>query len=93
MSIRIQVTRAEAQTISGTSKAGKAYSFRKQACWAFLADRKGIADEHPTRIEVMLDDEAAPYPVGFYTLAPASFYAGAFGALECSPRLVPLQAK
>jgi len=93
VSIRIEVKRVEVQDVSGTAKrTGKPFAFKKQSAWAHLCDRKGTPDEYPTRIELTLEQDQAPYPPGVYTLAPSSFYAGSFGALECSPRLTPIKA-
>ncbi|MBF8179804.1 helix-destabilizing protein [Herminiimonas contaminans] len=64
----------------------------EQEAFAYLADRKGKLHAHPTRITVRLEDGQSPYPIGEYTVAPASFYAGKYNSLMFSVRLVPMRA-
>lgn len=81
--LRIEVKSSLFQTISGTSKAGKPYSMRKQAAWAYTYDQMGAPNPFPERIEFNLADGQEPWPVGIYTLSPASFYvAGDFKELS-----------
>ena len=92
MSIRIQVSSTDTRDTRYTSKrTGK--PDKEQTVWAFLADRHGNPDPHPTRINVLLSADEKPYEPGDYTLHPSSFYAGDFGKLSMVARLAPLKAK
>lgn len=94
MSIKIEVKSTEVHTKSGTAAAtGKPYSIREQDAWAFTTDREGNPQEYPQAIRITLDDQQQPYPVGFHTIAPTSFYVGQWGQLMCRIRLKPLGAQ
>ena len=79
--LKIEIKHAVATEISGVSKAGKPYSIRKQPAWAYTYDQHGRLQEYPERIEINLADGQEPYPVGFYQLAPSSFFVGDFHQL------------
>lgn len=89
--IKIEIDNAEVKTKSGISaKTGKPYQIREQKGYAFLCDRDGRPNKHPSSLIISLGDEQAPYPVGFYTVSPASFYTDRFDNLAVSLRLVPM---
>lgn len=94
MSIRIEVKSAAVVENSGVAKAtGKPYTIRKQTAWAHVMDQDGKPYEYPARIELQLENDQAPHPVGNYTIAPASFFVGDYDKLAMR-RLVlsPLKA-
>jgi len=89
--IKIEIDNAEVKTKSGVSaRTGKPYSIREQRGYAYLCDREGKANRHPSTLIISLRDDQAPYAAGFYTLSPASFYTDKFDNLSLSPVLVPL---
>jgi len=89
--LRIEIKSNLIQEISGTSKAGKPYHIRKQAGWAYTYDQMGAPNPFPERMEFSLADGQDPFPVGNYTLSPASFYIGDFHSLAISrPILEPI---
>jgi hypothetical protein len=91
MSIKIVIEDVVVDTKTGHGAKGP-WSITEQEAFAYLADRKGVLHRHPTRITVRLDDGQAPYAIGEYTVAPASFYAGKYNSLMFSVRLVPMRA-
>jgi len=92
MSIRIQVSSTDTRDTRYTSKrTGK--PDKEQTVWAFLTDRSGNPDPHPTRINVLMAADDQPYPVGDYTLHPSSFYVGDYGKLTLTTRLAPIKPK
>jgi hypothetical protein len=95
MSIRIQITSEAVENRSVTQKAtGRQFQFKEQTAWAFTCDQHGNPHPHPEKITVTLPrGQETPYPVGDYTLHPASFYVGNFGSLNLSPRLVPVKSR
>lgn len=92
MSIKIVVEEVNVDTKTGVGAKGP-WRIDEQEAFAYLADRKGKLHAHPTRISVRLEDGQAPYPIGEYTVAPASFYAGKYNSLMFSVRLVPMRAQ
>lgn len=91
--LRIEIKSNLVQDISGTSKAGKPYHIRKQAAWAHTYDAQGALNPYPERMEFSLADGQEPFPVGNYTLSPASFYIGDFNLLSIGrPILEPMVA-
>lgn len=67
--IRVEISDANPRTISGTSRrTGNPYSFRVQKGHAHLHGKK-----YPVEFEFTLADDAPPYPIGEYILAPNSF--------------------
>ncbi len=68
------------------TRQGKKGAYYKQTAWAYLVDRDGVADPHPSKIQFMLPKDSAGNPVpvkkGRYTLHPASFRVGQYGDLE-----------
>lgn len=92
MALRIQVESIDVDTKSGTSaRTGKPYSIREQTAWAYLFDRSGKPNPHPTKIRITLGDDQSPYPVGMYQLADSSFFADRFGGLTLGPILQPAE--
>src|SRR5512135_1652997 len=82
MSIRIDVKSVNVVENSGTAKAsGKPYTIRKQTAWAHVVDQDGKPYDYPSRIELQLEHDQAPFPVGQYTIAPASFFVGDYDKL------------
>jgi hypothetical protein len=75
--------------LSGTSaKTGRPYSIRSQEAWMYFVGRDGNTQKHPQKIKLTLDDDQKePYPLGAYTLDPASIYADRFGNLAIRARL------
>jgi len=94
MSIKIEVKEAISKTKSGVSaRTSKPYTIREQEAWAYTVGRDGKPHPYPVRISITLnDDQTEPYPVGNYTISPASFYANRFNGLECGLILQPLAA-
>jgi hypothetical protein len=89
--LRIEVKSNLFQQISGTSKAGKPYSMRKQAAYAYTYDQMGTPNPYPERIEFNLADGQEPWPIGQYTLSPACFYvAGDFKELSIGRPILEL---
>ncbi len=68
------------------TRQGKRGAYYKQVAWAYLIDRDGVADPHPSKIQFMCgkDDNGQPQPVGVgtYTLHPSSLRVGQYGDLE-----------
>lgn len=80
--IKIQVSSIE--TVQRTSKAGKPYY--KQEAWAYLVNRDGVQEPHPSKIQLMVEKNQhgvpQPYQPGDYMLNPSSLRVGRFGDLE-----------
>lgn len=87
--VKIQVESVSVELKQGVSaKNGKAYSIREQEAWMFGVGRDGKPQPHPQRIKITLDDEQqSPYPLGTYTLDPASLYVDRFGQIAIRARL------
>lgn len=80
--IKVQVESATFEVKSGiAAKTGKPYNIREQEAWAFCYGRDGTPYPHPQKIKLTLGDDQAPYPVGAYTLDPASLYVDKFSQL------------
>lgn len=91
--IQIKIEDVAVETKQGTSsKTGKPYSIREQTAWGLFCDQNGKQHPHPMRIRLTLDDQAAPYPVGTYTLAPESLYPDRFGQITIRAKLRPVAA-
>lgn len=80
--LKIEIKSPLVTEISGTSKAGKPYFIRKQAAWAHTYDAQGTINPYPERIELSLNDEQDPFPIGIYTLSDKSFFVGDFCTLS-----------
>jgi len=90
--IKIEVSSAAFDQKAGVSaRTGKPYSIREQEAWAFLTDRDGKAQPHPSRIRISLRDDEQAYAPGMYQLDPSSVYVGDFNQLNIRARLRPLQ--
>lgn len=79
--MKIEIDSAEVQTRS-FEKDGRSFSFREQTAWLHREDEK-----YPASFRLSLGD-GAPYPVGFYALAPGSFHVNKFGGLALNRVLV-----
>lgn len=90
MSIKVAIEVVDVQVKTGTNSRGP-WQIREQEAWAHLKNRDGTDQRHPTRIVLNLDEQQQPYPIGEYTIAGTSFYAGKYSSLMFSPRLVPLR--
>lgn len=70
------------------AKTGKPYSIREQEAWMYGIGRDGKQQPHPQKIKLTLDDDQKdPYPLGTYTLDPASLYVDRFGQIAIRARL------
>lgn len=90
MSIRVAIENEQVEVKSGTNSRGP-WQIREQECWAYLCNRDGTPQKHPSRIVVTLEDNQQPYPIGDYTVAPTSFYVGQYGSLMFRARLHPVK--
>ena len=91
--IKITVAQTALREMKGTGKtSGKPYHLRIQTAYAHTTDRDGVQPPFPEKFEVILDNDAVPYPPGVYTLHPSAVYVDRDGRLACSPRLVPFKA-
>lgn len=89
--IKIEIDNPEVRTKSGVSaRTGKPYTIREQKGYAYLCDREGKPNKHPSTLVITLGDDQPPYAPGFYTLSPSSFYTDRFDNLALSPVLVPV---
>jgi hypothetical protein len=68
---------------------GKPFEFRTQKAYAHTVDSQGNKPPYPEAFELILDDGAAPYSVGEYTLHPSSVYVDRNGRLAIGARLAP----
>lgn len=92
--IKITVAQTTVKDVKGVSKtSGKPYHMRFQTAYAHTLDKDGNAPPYPEKFEVILDTDAAAYPVGDYTLSPSAIYIDQNGRLSCAPRLTPIQRK
>lgn len=89
MSIRIQISSEATNPTKYVSKR-TGLPDQEQTAWAFLVDRAGVAEPHPTKITFVVDH---PYPVGDYTVHPSAFFVGDWNKLQLATRLAPLKAK
>jgi hypothetical protein len=90
--LKIEVAKSVERRNQGTNRTtGKPFDFRTQVVWVHTYDRDGEPEAHPTKIEVFLDDDQVPYPVGVYTLHPSAIYVDRTGRLAISPRLAPMK--
>ncbi len=75
--IEIKPSQAVADTRSGVSKTtGQPYTISEQYAYVFLGQ------DYPQLFKLNLEAGQAPYPAGFYTLAPSSIYVGDFQKLR-----------
>jgi Helix-destabilising protein. len=91
--IKVEILKAQTKTLEGTSaKTGNDYSFQIQEAWIWTLDPDTKeTSRHPQKIELMLDEDAQPYPVGFYELELSSIYVNRRGRLDVAPRLAPVK--
>lgn len=95
--IKVSVTSPNVRRMQGNAKAtGKPYDMSFQDAWFFLYDRDGVADPHPTKVEINLpkdkDGAALFYAPGEYLLHPSSIYVDGKGRLSVAPRLAKAAA-
>lgn len=88
--LKITITSTAVHTKSGIGKNGRPYEIREQAAWIHLVAPDGKTDPYPTTMMIMLDKQAAPFPLGDYQLHLSSVQSGRFGSLQIKPMLVPL---
>lgn len=82
--MKIEIKSTEVTVFSGTTrKDGRPFSIRRQEGWC------DTGKAYPERVELVLKDDQAPYPVGNYVLAKDSIYVDRNARLAISPRLVP----
>jgi hypothetical protein len=79
--VRIEIEKVEITEKSGTirkgDRAGQSYNIRSQEGYLHNGAR------YPVKVVLSIaDNQAEPYPVGFYTLSEASFVAGDFDKPE-----------
>jgi hypothetical protein len=80
--IRIEIQSDTVEPFSGISqKTGKPFSMRNQFGYAFLTDAMGQPLPYPTKIKISLGDLQPPYPVGNYTILPASLFVDKYDKL------------
>ena len=80
--IKIEVKSDATREIKFTDKrTGEARSFRVQEARAFLADAFGKFDDSD-KFEIALNQNDAPFAVGFYTLTPSCIYMDRNGRLQ-----------
>lgn len=91
--IRAEITSVQTKTIEGRSnKTGNDYSFKVQEAWVWTIDRETKEPQrHPQKIELMLNKEQQPYPVGFYELDVSSIYVNRQMRLSISPVLTSVK--
>lgn len=53
---------------------GQPRSMRIQQVLAYLVNSDGQPDDTPDKLEVILNENQAPFPVGFYQLTPSCVY-------------------
>lgn len=94
MCIRVLVKSVFVESIPMSGKNGKPDWFmRKQVIWVQLVDGSGSPDPYPSKSNVLLNRDDAPYPIGDYMVSPASFYVGSFDRLELGLKLIPASAR
>jgi hypothetical protein len=90
--IKIEVRAAKINTRNITSKQGKSFTFREQPCYAFTLDRDGNPRPYPQEFVLNIpESQPEPYPVGVYTLAPASVWIDRNQHLSLAPKLTPVK--
>lgn len=82
MSLRIEIKHPNYTEISGTSKAGKPYTMRKQPGYAYTYDKAGMPNPYPELIEINLERDQPAFAPGFYTVSDTCFFVGDFHQLS-----------
>jgi hypothetical protein len=92
--IKFQVTNPDIITRNWNDKVtGQPRSMRIQTLLAFLPDLQGKTDTYD-KIEMILQDNQNPLPVGFYQLTPQCIYLDRNGRLQVGlSYLQPMQQK
>lgn len=97
--IKIEIKSLELRQVPFTYKngqnAGKPGVMYKQEAWATTFGPDENPQPYPQRISVDIDVERdqKPWPVGEYALAPSTIYVGKYGDLQLGRvRLIPLVA-
>jgi len=79
--IRVLIQSAAVIERSGKRKQGGGdWHMREQVAWAYYHNQDG-EEPFPTKLLLLLDDGAKPYPPGQYTVAPWSFVRGDYDSL------------
>ena len=79
----IEIKSFKVTELSGIAKVSqKPYLMRKQSGYAYVLDDNGEAQPYPEAIEINLDKDQPPYPVGKYYLLDSSFVVGDFKSLS-----------
>lgn len=92
--IKVTVAQSTVREMSGVGKtSGKPYHLRFQTAYVHTVDKDGNTPPYPEKIEVILDKDQTPYPVGEYQLHPSAIYVDRDGRLAVSPRLAPVAAR
>lgn len=94
--IKITIASTDVRNMKGIAKASqKPYDLNFQVAYVHTCDKQGNANPYPEKTELMLDkdEKGSPisYPVGDYTLAPASIQIDRMGNIELRPVLTPLK--
>ncbi len=78
--LRVKITKTDIDEFSGTSKAGRPFTIRKQSALLYLP-----GDPDPFRFSIRLDDHQQPYPQGQYIIDMSSVRVDRYGGLEFGP--------
>jgi len=89
--IRVSIEQAHTKRREGVSQnTGKSYGFQTQPAYIWTFDPESNQEHKwPKEIELMLDLNQQPYPIGIYYLDASSIYVNRQGRLNVSPRLIP----
>jgi hypothetical protein len=87
--VKIEIQDDAVTTRNGTSqKNGQPFSIRSQNAWLHTAGAP-----YPTKMEITLDRDQAPWPVGEFTVDETSFFVDKFRRLSVGRlKLIPLAA-
>jgi hypothetical protein len=84
--VKIEIQNDAVTTRAGVSAAGKNYSIRNQEAWFHQ-----VGVPYPTRIELSLDNNQAPWSVGEYSLDEKSFFVDKYRRLSVGRlKLIPI---
>lgn len=91
--IKVKIETTDTKILEGKSaRTNKDYKFKIQNAWVWTLDPQTKEyPSYPQKIELMLDFESEPYPVGFYELDLSSIYVNRQGRLDVSPKLAPVK--
>ena len=83
--LKFEIASPDVRSKNKTTQTGEHYISRSQEAFYFKANQK-----YPTPCIIDIARDGQPYPVGFYTIDPESYYVNRFGRLDVFPRLLPL---